>query len=356
MITRFRLPRATASRLEERSVPPEAVLRRAGLRAGLLKEDRAYLTTDQLFAFWRAVGEVSGDPAIGLALGSEARIERMDLVQLATLSASTLRDALERASRYKQLSCPEQIQLEEADRDYTVRFRWLLAEEAEPWVLTDLCFSWIATLAAQGSGGTVRPQRVDLSSRPARARELYEAHFGCRVRFGAANAVVFRAADLDRPFLTHNADLLDILAPRLDSELAERVAGQDAREQVKSALRRLLAGRRPELGDVARELAASPRTLQRRLADLGASFHQVLEESRRAMARQYLLHSSLELSEIAYLLGYEDANSFFRAFTRWEGMPPRRWREARRAHGVAPSPPGAGRPSSAERRVATGAG
>jgi AraC-like DNA-binding protein len=195
---------------------------------------------------------------------------------------------------------------------------------------------------------------VNLLSRPAPSRELYEAHFGCPVRFGAANAMVFHAADLDRPFLTHNADLLGILAPRLDSELADRVAEQDVREQVKAALRRLLVGRRPELGDVARELAASPRTLQRRLADLGASFHQVLEESRRAMARQYLLHSSLELSEIAYLLGYEDANSFFRAFTRWEGMPPRRWRDAQRAGGVAPSPPGAGRRPSSERRVATG--
>jgi AraC-like DNA-binding protein len=53
----------------------------------------------------------------------------------------------------------------------------------------------------------------------------------------------------------------------------------------------------------------------------------VVEQARREMARHYLLQSSLDLSEIAYLVGYEDANSFFRAFHQWEGAPPGRWRE-----------------------------
>jgi hypothetical protein len=99
MVTHFRLSRLTGDRLRERSVAPEAVLRQAGLPPGLLLEEKCLLTTEQLFAFWRAVGEVSGDPAIGLALGSEDRIERLDLVALAALSASSFRDAVARAAR-----------------------------------------------------------------------------------------------------------------------------------------------------------------------------------------------------------------------------------------------------------------
>ena len=350
MVTRFRLPRVTATRLEERSVSTDDVLRQAGLSPGLLREEKCFLTTEQLFAFWQAVGEVSSDPAIGLSLGSESRIERMDLVQLAALSASSLRDALARAARYKQLSCPEELAFDVRGNECVVRFRWLLADALEPTILTDLCFSWITTLAAKGTGGAVRPKRVEFG-RAARHRELYAEHFGCRVRFKAPeNALIFHSADLDRPFLTHNADLLDILAPQLDAELAERAAEQDARAQVQAVLRRLLVGRRPDLGDVARELASSPRTLQRRLGDLGVSYHRVLEDSRRSMARQYLLHSALELSEIAYLLGYEDANSFFRAFTRWEGMPPGRWRDSHRIEGATPALRDAARPPTPERR------
>jgi AraC-like DNA-binding protein len=72
---------------------------------------------------------------------------------------------------------------------------------------------------------------------------------------------------------------------------------------------------------VARELGLSARTLQRRLAEEGATFQQLMQQARRELARHYLLHSSRELNETAYLLGYENARSFFRAFHDWEGSP-----------------------------------
>jgi len=70
----------------------------------------------------------------------------------------------------------------------------------------------------------------------------------------------------------------------------------------------------------------STRTLQRRLTEEGISFQRLLEDARRELARHYLLHSSRELNETAYLLGCEDANSFFRAFHQWEGTSPGQWR------------------------------
>ena len=86
--------------------------------------------------------------------------------------------------------------------------------------------------------------------------------------------------------------------------------------------------------DIARDLHTSPRTLQRRLQEAGSSFQRVLDEARHQMARYYLGNSVLELNEAAYLLGYEDANSFARAFRGWEGMPPGHWRETHRAAAV----------------------
>ena len=83
--------------------------------------------------------------------------------------------------------------------------------------------------------------------------------------------------------------------------------------------------------DIARELHISARTLQRRLQDGGYSFQQVLEESRHQLARHYLNNPLLELNETAYLLGYEDLNSFVRAFRTWEGVPPAHWRGTQRA-------------------------
>lgn len=84
---------------------------------------------------------------------------------------------------------------------------------------------------------------------------------------------------------------------------------------------------------MARELRLSTRTLQRRLFDEGATYHDVLEEARREMAHHYLRQPSLELKETAYLLGYEDPNSFIRAFHRWEGTPPGEWRSMHFSNG-----------------------
>jgi AraC-like DNA-binding protein len=330
MIARFRLSRLLPARLRELSTPIETVLRLAGLPALVNDDEPLSLTTEQLFAFWTAVGEVSSDPAIGLLLGSETRVERFDPVSIATLSASSFRDACERAARYKQLTCPEEIRLAPRGSDHAVHFKWTRAEVAEPPVLVDLCFSWILNIGRRGTGLPIAPRSVEFS-RPARHRDMYESHFGCRVKFRAPqNALVFSTADLERRFLTHNADLLAMLGPQLDAQLATRRADDRAQDQVTRVIKRLLAGRRPDLAEVARELGVSTRTLQRRLGGAGVTFQHLLEQARREMARHYLLHSTLDLSQTAYLLGYEDANSFFRAFQQWEGSSPGRWRDERR--------------------------
>jgi AraC-like DNA-binding protein len=338
MTTRFRVSSNLRRRLEELGVSPAVVLRLAGLPPSLFAGEKILVTTEDFFRLYRGISEASGDPAMGLKLGTEDRIERYDPVAIAALSARSCRDALQRLSRYKQLTCPEKIRLVELGDDATVHFDWVLAEaeEEEPALLVDVCFAWLVGIARRGTGHPVHPRRIELQ-RPEAHRAVYEDHFQCPVTFGASrNLLVFRKADLDRPFLTHNADLLAIVAPQLEAELSERRERPTFREQVKGTLKRLLGGRRPEMGAVARELGVSQRTLQRRLAEERATFQGLVEEARRELARHYLSRSSLELNETAYLLGYETASSFFRAFHRWEGTSPGQWRATHHAveHGA----------------------
>jgi AraC-like DNA-binding protein len=99
---------------------------------------------------------------------------------------------------------------------------------------------------------------------------------------------------------------------------------------VKGTIKRLLAGQRPSVQTVARRLGLSSRTLQRRLTENGVTFQALVEEARRELARHYLGEGALELNETAYLLGYKDGNSFFRAFHQWEGTSPGEWRDSQR--------------------------
>jgi len=326
MTNRFRVSSALIRRLEDVGLRPLVVLRQAGLPMGLFDQEKILVTTEELFSLYRGISEVSRDPAIGLKLGTEERIERYDPISIAALYARSFRDALQRMARYKQLTCPEEIRIAERGDECAVQFLWLLADEIEPALLIDGCFAWIVAIGRRGTGRLVNPKRVELQRTEAH-RKMYEQHFQCPVKFGARqNVLVFDKADVERPFVTHNADLLAILAPQLEAQLTQHLAQKSVSEQVKGILKRLLAGQRPGLDAVAGELRLSTRTLQRRLTGERATFQQLMEDARRELAQHYLLHSSLELNETAYLLGYEDANSFFRAFHHWEGTSPGEWR------------------------------
>jgi AraC-like DNA-binding protein len=103
-------------------------------------------------------------------------------------------------------------------------------------------------------------------------------------------------------------------------------------------LQRAILAALPEgarMADVARALHLSPRTLQRRLAQAGSSYREALDGVREEVACRHLEDPSLSLAEVGLLLGFGEASSFHRAFERWTGRSPGRWRAAH--------PPGARR-------------
>ena len=326
MSDRLRISRNWGQRFAEQNISVPMLMQRAGLPSGLFQQEKVYVTTAELFALWRAVGDLASNPGIGLKLGAETRLERSHPAAIAVMCSRNFADALERLGRYKKLTCPEEIRVHKKAGEAAVEFFYVEAAEPQPAVLVDMVLSWIRTIGQHGTEGQVAPIRLELS-RPAQHRELLEEHFGCRVFFKAErNALVFQTSDLQRPFTTHNEELLSTIGTELDSELEARNTSQDVGEQVKGALHRSLAGKRPTLQHVAQELGLGTRTLQRRLADGGITFQQLVEDTRRELALHYLKQSKVELNEAAFLLGFEDANSFYRAFQTWEGTSPGEWR------------------------------
>jgi len=327
----FRIPGSLPAKLQESGIRVSALLSDAGLPPTLFDQPRILVTTEELFALWRGIGRASSNPSIGLELGTDTNPSHFDPIVVAALSNATFGEAMRQVSRYKQLSCPEEIAHETDDSEWSLEFRWLLADNIEPAVLTDLCFAWVLNIARYGTGMRISPLRIELVQSRQYAKTL-ERHFGCSIVFGSArNAIIFRASDAALPFITRNAELLAMLAPQLDEELKQHRRQDTFPERVRATIQRTLAGHRPKMRDIARELHMSVRTLQRRLQNDGYSFQQVLEQARHQLARHYLNNPSLELNEAAYLLGYEDSNSFVRAFRTWEGVPPAHWRELQRA-------------------------
>jgi AraC-like DNA-binding protein len=330
MAKHFRVPGRLALKLQELGVSVPAVLRRAGLPRDLFDQTRVLVSTDELFALWRAIDSVSSDPLIGLKLGVETKTERFHPMAIAALSTQNLVAASEHLARYKKLTAPEEILTHLDAEEFSVGFRWLLAVDAEPQILTDYCFSWMLSLARHGTGTRLNPLRVEFVPQPSNQRAI-ERNLGCKVVGGSPrNAIIFRASDGTAPFVTRNAELVDLLAPQFEDQLRQYSDEDSFIELVHRAIQDRLTGQRPSIEAISQSLHMSPRTLQRRLHESGSSFQRVLDEARHQMARYYLSNSVLELNEAAYLLGFEDPNSFGRAFRVWEGVPPSDWRESHR--------------------------
>ncbi len=328
---KFKIPNAFWAGLKAVGLTPGAVLRQSKLPLTLYDGEKNLVSTAQSFAIWRAVGELNDDPATGLKLARGIEVEHYHPATLAALHARTYRDALSRMARYKQLCCAEEMRLTEGKSECVIDFSWPFAKEPTPALLTDAAFAFVVELGRRGTKTKLQAKRIELKRAPGPAQH-HEAFFMCPVKYRARrDAIMLQPADLDLPFVTHNAELIEMLTPLLDRQLAGRKTQEKIVDQVKWILKRLLSGSRPDIVLVAKELGMSGRTLQRRITDEGATFRQLLNEARQELVRQYLSDPSIEINETAFLLGYEDPNSFYRAFRTWEGTTPANWRSTHQA-------------------------
>lgn len=119
--------------------------------------------------------------------------------------------------------------------------------------------------------------------------------------------------------------------PDLRMRLADLEGSVDVAQRVRATLLDALPGGGVEMADVARRLGMSRRSLQRHLEASGATYTQLLQATRRALAQHYLVTTNLSAAEIAFLLGFEESTSFFRAFRGWTGQTPDRARQHLRA-------------------------
>jgi len=323
------IPLALFTRLEAAGLDVDAVLRKAKLARSRFNVARPQGTTAEFFALWRAVEACGADPSLGLRLGVKALTDEENVVALAALHSATLGEGLQKLARYKRLVCPERITIEMKAGEARLSLEWLFADEDPPTLLTDLVFSGLVNLAQHGTKTEVRPLRLELRRR--RAHEaLLRRHFRCELRFDAPeDRLVFDEAALALPMVNRNAQLLAVLVPGLELAIAQEERARTLADDVRLALGESMCGDRPAITKVARSLGMSARTMQRRLEELGTTYQDVLDEVRHRLARRLLANTDLGLGEVAFLLGFEEVNSFSRAFHGWESTTPAKWRAAK---------------------------
>ena len=153
----------------------------------------------------------------------------------------------------------------------------------------------------------------------------HESILGCPVSFDNDVGEIILSRDvLSLPVKSADTRLLDILLGYCEDVLSERAqTSSDLLTRFERTLLDFLPSGRAKADVIAAELGMSERTLARRLAESKTSFNRVLDTLRHELALKYIRRPDLQLSEVAFLLGYSTQSAFSVAFKRWTGKSPK---------------------------------
>jgi AraC-like DNA-binding protein len=317
-------------------IAPSALAQAAGLAPDLLDPLPDALAASDYIALLDAGSRLAADPHFGLHVGERVRPGTYSVYGLVLLACRDIGQALEQTQRYEQLAHDLGRSRLEA-HGAQARYTWVSHYPHASRHLAESVFAGIRTFGSWLAGRPLAPHALAFAhARPVDADPAeYARVLGGVPAFGAsAHTVDFDAALLALPLPAADTAMYPPLqqhAERLLRERAQQASGIVA--QVHAAIVRTLAREPVRLAGIAAELALSPRTLQRKLADAGATFQQVLDAARYALAMDYLRQDGLSLVDIAFLLGFQEQSAFTHAFREWSGVNPGAWRERALAGG-----------------------
>lgn len=317
--------------VESLQTSPGEMLRRFNIPSTLLSTPDARISIGKFMVIGHAFIQETRRPELGLMMGKNIHITHFGLPGYAVMTAPKLETALALCVHFEKLASENRRGssrfYKEDDKGIAEFYSISPYNEYNHFVVDCILSGWL-TLAEWLTRTTQLLDHVQIEFDEPSYGPVYRQMFGCPVRFKQPrNALVFKpkALALGVPYAqsaSHQAALAlcnqALLAIRQSLPLEEKV------RQLLMAQPQLAT---TQVENVAEQLGLSPWTLQRQLSRQNTSVSILADEIRKEMALAYLNGTAMTLSEIAFELGYRSQPSFFRAFKRWFGMSPERYRQ-----------------------------
>ncbi len=313
--------------LNDMGIDPVDALVAAGLPADLFHQPHIQLSAAEYFRFWYGLEQVTTANHLPLLLAENLSIESFDPALFASICSQNLNQAIVRISKYKPLIGPMILDTKITKTKSKLSISCYGFEDPLPksFGLAELAF--FNQLARLTTRSEITPLKVTLPEMPDDPTP-YEAFFGCELTLKNSISITFSAADANKPFLTSNAAMWTFFKTGLNQRLKDLDQGSNIKDRVRSVLIEALPSGESSIELIAKRLAMSKRTLQRKLNEAAETYQSVLRQVRSELADHYLRHSELPMGEISFLLGFQETNSFFRAYNNWKGITPSQYREA----------------------------
>ena len=294
----------------------ENILEQAGIPNILWKEE-IQLSTEEYYLFFKKIDEVITDEQIS-AISNIDNLNVFIPSFFAALSSKNGLEGLKRLAKYKKLIGPVFLEIKEFEEIVQVQYFFEQREKELPRfaVLNEQLM--LINLLNKGIGKEISPVSV---TSPFEYGKLLMKEINTTINKAKQNEVIFSMKDLKKPFLTANNIMVEYLEPQLKQKLAEMESEtfETFTSRVQKKLFQLIPSGQFGLENVAEEFGISGRTLQRNLSAENTSFNQLVKDIQKIMTFNYLEAKELSIDEIAYLVGYTELSSFYRAFKKWTG-------------------------------------
>ncbi len=331
------IARLAYTRARRAGIELKPLLKKAGLTEHQIKDRGARLPVHHQIEFLNLAAHALRDEFLGFHLAQLPDLREMGLLFYVAASSETLGDALQRAARYSSigneglsLKCLEQEEMR-------IAFEYVGIARHSDRHQIEFFMTVLIRLCRQLTGLRLMPSRARLTHRRSnQGGSGLAAYFGRNMTFGArADELTFVGSIKDITVTSADPYLNELLVANCEQALSHRPMNRGTfRSAIENAIVPLLPHGGVRAPEIAARLGLSQRTSARRLALEGVTFSGVLECLRGDLARQYLSDPDLSISQIAWLLGYQEVSAFTHAFKRRTGKTPREVhaRQARRSN------------------------
>ena len=298
----------------------EALMRARGVNPSVVGDFERFLSYDAVAGVVADAAQVLDCPDFGMRLAREQGIEKLGPVAVILRNAETVADAIDGVSRYLHNIAPaDHTELTRAPRSAVFTYTTTVRRLAHRDQMVELGLGVSMDAFRLMLGEDFVPLRVTMQHRRLGPVQSYRDMFGCAVEFESEqNSVHLPNRALKQEIRGRDAAALALA----ENYLAGVGPDPAVADHVLDLARRLLVVNQARLVVVARAMSLHPRVLQRRLAESGTSFEEILDDVRREMAWQ-LSATGMQISQIARMLGYSEQSSYTRACRRWFGESPR---------------------------------
>jgi AraC-like DNA-binding protein len=279
---------------------------------------------DRVLKLWALARERTDDEGLALTAARLVPFGAYRTLDYLGVTSATAREGLKNAARHFRLvSGAHELVVRPRKDSVAVELHDTMRLDGVPGFYEQYILATLFLRFRFTTGVDWTPREVHLTSESPRDASIYESLFCAPVRFNqSANRLVVDRSILDASQPYADSALSEILNCHAQQMLRGLPPNLSLLDEVRQVVRFEMERGKVGLTGAARQMALSPRALQRALHSHGTSFRAVLDQVRHEKALFLLEANVVDASELTFLLRFSEPRAFYRAFRRWTGKTP----------------------------------